>query len=73
MSLTKNFPQEVTSIDFNAKKVTIENGKEQLAYEKLILAPGGTPRRLPIDGADLENVFTFRNIEDSKKVDAGAF
>jgi hypothetical protein len=32
---------------------------------------GGTPRRLPIPGSDLENVYTFRSIEDSKRVDAG--
>lgn len=42
-----------------------------MTYETLILATGGVPRRLPIEGADLENVFTFRGLEDSKQVDAG--
>ena len=42
-----------------------------MTYDTLVLAPGSTPRRLPIEGADLENVFTFRGLEDSKKVDAG--
>lgn len=36
-----------------------------------MLAPGGTPRRLPIDGKDLSNVFTLRGVEDAKKIDAG--
>lgn len=49
----------------------LEGGKEFIHYDKLILAPGGQPRKLPIPGADLENVFTFRGIEDSVKVDAG--
>ncbi|KAF9532595.1 flavoprotein [Crepidotus variabilis] len=63
---------EVTSVDLEKKTVSIDGGKETLAYDKLILAPGGTPRRLPIDGVNLDNVFTFRGIEDSKKVDAAA-
>ncbi|KII89745.1 hypothetical protein PLICRDRAFT_107672 [Plicaturopsis crispa FD-325 SS-3] len=62
----------VTSIDVPNKKVSLDNGKELVNYETLILAPGGTPRRLPIPGADSDNVYTFRGIEDSKKVDAAA-
>lgn len=49
----------------------IDNGKDSLLYETLILATGGTPRRLPVEGANLENVYTFRGIVDSQKVDAG--
>jgi NADPH-dependent 2,4-dienoyl-CoA reductase/sulfur reductase-like enzyme len=63
--------QTVTSIAPPKKTVTLDSGKEIISYDTLILAPGGTPRRLPIEGADLENVFTFRGLEDSKKVDAG--
>ena len=53
------------------KKVILDNGKDVVPYQKLILAPGGVPRRLPIEGVDLENVYTFRGIDDAKKVDAG--
>lgn len=63
---------EVTSVDLKNKTVTIDNGADTLSYEKLILAPGGIPRKLPIEGADLENVFTFRGIPDAKNVDAAA-
>ena len=55
------------------KTVTLDNGKDTLSYEKLVLATGGTPRRLPIEGANLENVYTFRGVPDSQKVDAGWF
>ncbi|KAF8842076.1 FAD/NAD(P)-binding domain-containing protein [Paxillus ammoniavirescens] len=69
---TLRFGVTVTSIDTSSKQVVVDGGKESVAYDKLILAMGGTPRRLPIDGADLDNVYTFRGIEDSKKVDAAA-
>lgn len=58
-------------MDLKNKTVTIDNGADTLSYEKIILAPGGIPRKLPVEGADLENVFTFRDIADAEKVDAG--
>ena len=63
----------MTSVDLEKKTITIESGKDVIPYDKLILAPGGTPRRLPVEGAQLENVYTFRGIDDSKKVDAGRY
>lgn len=51
--------------------MVLDNGKDVVPYQKLILAPGGIPRRLPIEGVYLENVYTFRGIDDAKKVDAG--
>ncbi|KAJ7284662.1 hypothetical protein C8J57DRAFT_1670192 [Mycena rebaudengoi] len=62
----------VTSIDFAKKEVVLDGGKDSVIYDKLILAPGGEPRKLPIPGVDLENVYTFRHIENSQKVDAAA-
>ncbi|KAF9790471.1 hypothetical protein BJ322DRAFT_1104126 [Thelephora terrestris] len=62
----------VTSINIVGKQIVLEGGKEFIHYDKLILAPGSQPKRLPIPGADLENVFTFRGISDSIKVDAAA-
>ena len=59
------------SIDFATKEVILEEGKETITYDKLILAPGSTPRTLPIQGSDLKNVFTLRTVEDAKKIDAG--
>lgn len=57
-------------MDLKNKTVTIEDD-ETLPYEKLILAPGGTPRRLPFECAGIENVFTFRDITDATDVVAG--
>ncbi|KAF9000628.1 flavoprotein [Cyathus striatus] len=63
---------EVTSLDLQNKKVILENGKDEIPYDQLILATGGTPRRLPIDGAQLENVYTLREVADAQKIDAAA-
>lgn len=41
---------------------------ETLKYEHLILAPGGVPKRLPIPGKDLANVFTLRHVQDAQKI-----
>ena len=45
--------------------------KETLSYDALVLAPGGTPRRLPIEGADLGNIFLLRNAQNAKDIDNG--
>ncbi|KAF5342112.1 hypothetical protein D9611_001598 [Ephemerocybe angulata] len=57
---------EVTGVDLKQKFVTID-GRDTLPYDKLIIAPGGTPRRLPIEGANLDNVFTFRAAKEGKR------
>jgi NADPH-dependent 2,4-dienoyl-CoA reductase/sulfur reductase-like enzyme len=51
--------------------VVLDNGKEIIPFDTLILASGGVSRRLPIEGADLENVYTLRNIQDAQKIDSG--
>lgn len=63
---------EVTSVDLANKKVIFDEGKDSLHYDKLIIATGGIPRRLPIEGANLENVYTFRGIPDAQKVNDAA-
>ncbi|EEB89762.1 hypothetical protein MPER_12108, partial [Moniliophthora perniciosa FA553] len=63
---------EATSVDLQNRKVILDGGKDSVMYDKLVIAPGGTPRKLPIPGVDLENVYTFRGVQDAKKVDAAA-
>ncbi|KAG8899485.1 hypothetical protein FRB99_006690 [Tulasnella sp. 403] len=59
---------QVTSVDTDAKTVTI-GGSETVKYGKLILAVGSKPKKLPVEGADLENVFTLRQVPDAKRID----
>jgi NADPH-dependent 2,4-dienoyl-CoA reductase/sulfur reductase-like enzyme len=51
--------------------VTLEDG-EEIRYEKLLLATGGSAIRLPIWGNELENVFTLRSIEDAQNIQEAA-
>ena len=53
----------VTGVDLEARKVIAEGGLE-VAYDKLILATGSDPFRLPLPGADLSGVVTFRDLDD---------
>jgi NADPH-dependent 2,4-dienoyl-CoA reductase/sulfur reductase-like enzyme len=61
--------KSVKSIDFQAKKVTSDDGKSY-SYTKLILASGGVPKFLPMDGlkGDLDNVFVIRQLTDAQKI-----
>src|SRR5829696_5371553 len=40
-------------------------GREEYPYDRLLLATGSTPRRLPVPGADLEGIVTLRTLDDS--------
>ena len=62
----------VTSLDPDARTITFESGDE-LAYDACLVATGGTPRRLPVPGADLDGVHLLRSWEDAQRVaDAAA-
>ena len=59
---------QVTGVDFSAKTVQTTSGKTY-PYTKLILASGGTPKRLPLPGfKDLNNIFTLRTVPDVQAI-----
>jgi thioredoxin reductase len=58
----------VTSVDFSKKSVSTKSGS-QIPYTKLVLATGGTPKRLPLPGfKDLKNIFVLRTVNDVKDI-----
>jgi apoptosis-inducing factor 3 len=59
--------QAVVELDTAAKNVLLQNGV-RLPYDKLLLAPGSEPLRLPIDGARLPHVHTLRTLADSQAI-----
>jgi len=61
---------EVTGVDFGAKKVATKSGSSY-QYTKLVLATGGTPKSLPLPGfKELGNIFLLRNIPHVKAINA---
>ena len=56
----------VVLIDRAARRVSLEGG-ETVGYERLLLATGGTPRRLPFGGDD---VVYYRTVADYRRVHA---
>ena len=52
-----------TGLDAGRKAITDSRG-EQYRYGKLLLATGGTPRRLNLPGADLEGMIYYRTLAD---------
>ncbi|KAL4930527.1 putative AIF-like mitochondrial oxidoreductase (Nfrl) [Aspergillus undulatus] len=59
---------EVTSVDFSQKSVVTRSGKT-FPYTKLVLATGGVPRNLPLDGFQvLENIFKLRTVTDVQQI-----
>ncbi|MBL7257175.1 NAD(P)/FAD-dependent oxidoreductase [Paractinoplanes lichenicola] len=57
----------VTAIDRDAKVVRLAEGDE-IAYEKLLLATGSSPRPLPVPGG--ERAFLLRTLSDSHRISA---
>jgi len=61
----------ITELDPGGKFVTLKNGRK-VGYDKLLLATGSEPSRLPIEGASLPNVMTLRSLADSQAIIAAA-
>jgi NADPH-dependent 2,4-dienoyl-CoA reductase/sulfur reductase-like enzyme len=59
--------QSVTKIDTSSQSVSTSTGTSH-SYDHLIIAPGGKPKKIPIDGKDLDNVLTLRHVEDTKAI-----
>lgn len=60
--------RRATTLDPAGKRVLDDQG-EEYTYDKLLLATGGTPRRLPFGG---DTVIYFRTLEDYRRLHAMA-
>jgi apoptosis-inducing factor 3 len=58
---------EVARVDVQTKKITF-NDATTLKYDSLLIATGGTPRKLPFQTAAHNNVFLLRSFSDSDAI-----
>ena len=63
--------EAVVEVDPKGKSVTLQGGR-RIAYDKLLLAPGSEPSRLPIPGALQPQVMTLRTLSDAQAIIAAA-
>ncbi|MBP9044482.1 MAG: FAD-dependent oxidoreductase [Spirochaetes bacterium] len=60
---------EAIKIDRKSKTVTIKDLKtkkeEEVKYDKLIIATGGIPRKIPVPGSELEGITTLQSMQDA--------
>ena len=57
----------VTAINRSDRTIGLANN-EQIAYDKLVLAPGARVRELPVAGTNLKGVHYLRNIADVERL-----
>ncbi|MGW3999829.1 NAD(P)/FAD-dependent oxidoreductase [Amycolatopsis sp. NPDC004772] len=56
-----------TRLELGARLVLDDAGGEH-RYDRLVLATGSQPRRLPVPGGDLPGLYTLRTLDDSLKL-----
>jgi 3-phenylpropionate/trans-cinnamate dioxygenase ferredoxin reductase component len=63
------FGVRATRVDAADKVVELDGG-ERLVYDKLLVATGGSNRRIPIPGIDLDGIYGLRTVADSDRIRA---
>ncbi len=59
--------KKVESVKPEDKRIVLSDGKE-LKYDKLLIATGGSPKFLGVEGEDKYGVFGFRTLNDAKEI-----
>ena len=70
-AITLHVGSRIEAVDRTARVVRAAGGLEA-PYDRLILAVGSDPIRLPLPGADLAGVVTFRDLDDVEAMIAAA-
>ncbi|MCK4245190.1 MAG: FAD-dependent oxidoreductase, partial [Candidatus Omnitrophica bacterium] len=59
--------KKVESVKPENKRVVLSDGKE-LKYDRLLIATGGSPKFLGVEGEDKYGIFGFRTLNDAKEI-----
>jgi apoptosis-inducing factor 3 len=65
--ITLRLSPDVVALEPKAKRVTLGDGSS-VPYDKLLLATGAEPVKLPVPGADLPHVHSLRSLADSRAI-----
>jgi apoptosis-inducing factor 3 len=65
--VTLKLNSEAVALDPKQKTVTLADGKS-VSFDKLLLATGAEPVKLPVPGADLPHVHLLRSLADSRAI-----
>ena len=57
----------VTTVDTD-EKVVRTHEKDDIPYDKLLVATGGTPTQLPVENSDAEGIHHFWTFQDARKI-----
>ena len=60
---------QVVAIDAGAKRLSLASGSK-VSWDRLVIATGARPRRLPLPGAQLEGVLELRSLADADRLKA---
>ena len=60
------FNTNVNEVNISTKNIVTDN--KEISYDKILIASGGTPRKLSIPGSNLKNIFYLRSFDDSDKI-----
>jgi len=63
------FGDKVKRIDFSGRTIELAGGRT-IAWQKLLLATGGSPIVPDMKGKELKRVFTFTTLDDAKAIDS---
>lgn len=67
----QNVVARAVGVNATGKTVTLDNG-QQVAYDKLLIATGSHPLKLPVPGIDSPNVHTCWTLADARQIAAKA-
>jgi len=58
----------VSNLDSMTKEVTFAGGAKPMKFDKVLVATGSSPKKLPVAGYKIGNIFTVRTPDDTQKI-----
>ncbi|AOL17513.1 hypothetical protein BFU36_13210 [Sulfolobus sp. A20] len=59
--------RRVIQIDLSNRVAKLDNN-EKVSFKKILISTGGSPRRLRIEGSNLDGIYYFRTLDDAERI-----